>query len=79
MQIEANMGIIMKIPEESESIRMEIDFVDTSGVKRKCVAQFNKDDIDGMRQDFLDNVEFGDDYDAVYVLTDKAEIYLNNA
>jgi len=72
------MGIIVKIPEESESIRMEVDLVDASGVKRKCIAQFNKDDIDGMRQDFLDNVEFGDDYDAVYVLTDKAKIYLNN-
>lgn len=79
MQIEANMGIIAKIPEESESIRMEIDFVDASGVKRKCIAQFNSDDIYNMRQDFLDNVELGDDYDAVYILTDKAEIYLNNA
>lgn len=78
MQIEANMGIIMKIPEGSGSMRMEIDLVDEYGVKRKCVAQFNKDDIDSMRQDFLDNVEFGDDYDAVYILTDKAEIYLNN-
>lgn len=78
MQIEANMGIITKIPEGAASIRMEIGLVDTSGVKRKCIAQFNKDDIDSMRQDFLDNVEFGDDYDAVYILTDKAEIYLNN-
>ena len=78
MQIEANMGIIMKIPEKSESIRMEIDFVDASGVKRKCIAQFNKDNIDDMRQDFLDNVELGDDYDAVYTLTNKAKIYLNN-
>ena len=35
-------------------------------------------EIADARQDFLDNVEDGDDYDAIYTLTEEGERYLDS-
>ena len=71
MMMEADMGIILKIPRESESLIVGITVTDAATGKEKHGSiRFDKDDIDEMRQDFLENVELGDNYDDVYMLTD---------
>lgn len=69
------INIIMQIPKETVSMELTVkimrgDTIQTVG------KQYTIADIHDMRQDFLDNVEFGDDYNASYVLTEKAQRYL---
>jgi hypothetical protein len=42
----------------------------------KVSRRLSAEDIRAARQDFLDNVEDGDDYDARYVITDEGLKYL---
>lgn len=69
------INIIMQIPKETVSMELIVkimrgDIIQTVG------KQYTIGDIHDMRQDFLDNVEFGDDYNASYVLTEEGERYL---
>ena len=71
------VNIILRIPENAASLEVCAGLVDENGkfinVKKKLTVQ----DIFKARQDFLDNVDGGDDYDAKFVLTDEGLEYLN--
>ena len=49
---------------------MDGDTIQTVG------THFAISDIHDMRANFLDNVAFGDDYDAVYTITEEGKRYL---
>lgn len=69
------INIILPIPKETVSMELTVkimhgDIIQTVG------KQYTIGDIHDMRQDFLDNVEFGDDYNAMYEITEEGERYL---
>ena len=72
------INIIVKIP--SETVRLEVNavFLDEGGIPYNAVMTMNPSDIFKARQDFLDNVDFGDDYDGYFTLTDKGKEMLEN-
>ena len=79
LEIEVDeMNVILKIPKNSVRIKLEAVLLPDDGDKLITVyKRLNLEEIRKARQDFLDNVEGGDDYDAVYVLTDKGREYLD--
>ena len=69
------INIILPIPKETVSMELTVkimrgDMIQTVG------KQYTIGDIHDMRQEFLDNVAFGDDYDAVYTITEEGKRYL---
>ena len=64
------MNVIIKIPKDSARLEIRSYIFDEDGEVTKVGNAYNAEDIRRARADFLDNVEFGDDYDAVYTLTD---------
>ena len=66
-----DMGVILRIPKEAVRLELTVKLLDEDGVLREVVAEFSASDIREARQAFLDNVEFGDDYDAMWQLTEK--------
>lgn len=70
IQIE-DMGVILRIPKEAVRIEMTVLILDEDGNLQEVCAEFSANDIREARQAFLDNVEFGDDYDAIWQLTEK--------
>lgn len=76
--IEADMNIIMKIPRNTVRLEATISFFGGNGEVLKAAKVYDVEEINQCRQDFLDNVEFGDDYDASFVLTDLGMEYLES-
>lgn len=70
------INIILKIPKDSARIDITAHIINEDGNLSKVKRSLNPGDIHECRQDFLDNVEFGDDYDGAYVITDKGREYL---
>lgn len=70
------INVIMKIPVGSAFIKMQVTMVDAQGNVSEVETMYSTEEIRQMRQDFLDNVECGDEYDARYVLTEKGRQYL---
>ena len=70
MQNDKLMNIIIKIPKGTYKLKLDAEFVDDT-VHGKASMTVNKEDIEAYRQDFLDNVEDGDDFDGVFVITEK--------
>lgn len=70
IQIE-DMGVILRIPKEAVRLEMTVLILDEDGNLQEVCAEFSVSDIREARQAFLDNVEFGDDYDAMWQLTEK--------
>ena len=66
-----DMGVILRIPKEAIRLELTVKLLDEDGALREVVAEFSASDIREARQAFLDNVEFGDDYDAIWQLTEK--------
>jgi len=66
-----DMGVIIRIPKEAVRLTMTVLILDEDGNLQEVVAEFSASDIREARQAFLDNVEFGDDYDAIWQLTEK--------
>lgn len=69
------MNVIMRIPENAASITVEAMVIEDEKavwVKKRMGLK----DITRARQDFLANVEDGDDYDAKFVITDKGREWL---
>ena len=66
-------NIIMKVPRETIRLELTAHVYSPEGVVEKYNTTLNMDEIRDARTDFLDNVEFGDDYDAVYMLSEKAQ------
>ena len=65
-------GIILWIPKEAVGLYVEAKILDENDKVVKVKKTFSVSQIQKMRKDFLDNVIDGDDYDAVYCLTEKA-------
>ena len=63
---EKEMGILLKIPINTITMSMTVRFINSDGEVKQQTAEFDHSDIIDFRRDFLDNVEFGDDYDAIY-------------
>ena len=70
IQIE-DMGVIIRIPKEAVRLEITVLILDEDGNLQKVCAEFSASDIREARQAFLDNVEFGDDYYAMWQLTEK--------
>ena len=66
-----DMGVILRIPKEAVRLELTVLLLDEDGGLQEVVAEFSASDIREARQAFLDNVEFGDDYDAIWQLTEK--------
>ena len=69
---DALMHIIMEIPRSAVQLKMEVSMLEDGKVKT-AETTFDNESVREMRQAFLDNVEDGDEFDKVYVLTDKAK------
>ena len=70
------MNIICKIPKAAASVTITAVIVDENDEPLKMMRRLSTEDIRIARQDFLDNVEDGDDYDGRFVITDEGMEYL---
>lgn len=70
------MNIFLKIPKEAVALEVTASLLDTNGRVMKVKNSLSVSGIRDRRQDFLDNVVDGDDYDARYVLTEEGRKYL---
>lgn len=70
------MNIFLRIPKEAVALEVTASLLDGDGKVMKVSTKLSVSDIRERRQDFLDNVEDGDDYDARYVLSDEGREYL---
>lgn len=70
------MNVLIKIPLNAATIDLTAHILDENGKVLNVARHFTTDEVRKARQDFLDNVEDGDDYDAVYTLTEKGQRYL---
>ena len=69
------MPIILHIPKDSVAIELISTMFDENGELMRVSRKISVSEIYKYRQDFLDNVEFGDEYDAVYTLTEEGRAY----
>lgn len=69
------MNIILKIPKGCASVSVAAVMIDENDNTYKVEKRLNAEDIRTARQDFLDYVEGGDDYDTAYVLTEEGKRY----
>ena len=70
------INIIVKIPKDAARITINAVVLDDDGSPLGVSKTLNPEDIRQARQDFLDNVEDGDDYDSLVVLTDAGREWL---
>lgn len=68
-------NIIMQIPRNACELTITAKIIEGDKVV-EVQGVYNVSEIFQARQDFLDNVDFGDDYNATYALTDKGMAYL---
>ena len=71
------MNIFLRIPKEAVALEVTASLL-MDGKVQKVSTNLSVSDIRDRRQDFLDNVEDGDDYDARYVLTEEGKAYLES-
>lgn len=69
------INIILPIPKQTVSMDITVKVMDGDTIQT-VYKPFTISDIHDMRANFLDNVEFGDDYDAVYTITEEGKRYL---
>ena len=77
MEVE-EINVILRIPREAASVTIHAVMIDENDRSVKVSRKLSAEDIRTARQDFLDNVEYGDDYNARYVLTDEGRAYLDS-
>ena len=75
MELE-EMNIFLRIPKDAVALEVTASLLAEDGKLMKVSKKLAVSDIRDQRQDFLDNVEDGDDYDARYVLTEEGREYL---
>lgn len=69
-------NVILKIPKDAFALKL-IAYVPNGEEKpHKCEKDLSLQELIAARKDFLENVEFGDDYDAKYVLSEEGKRYL---
>ena len=69
-------NLIIKVPRESIKLEIKAVFLDDNDEMTTVCKTLKLCDIQEARKDFLENVEYGDDYDASYVITDKGREWL---
>lgn len=69
-EVAAGQGVIIKIPENTVRLEIIASVMDEDGNVVKAHTTFNPSDVYAARKDFMDYVG-DDDYDAVYMLTEK--------
>lgn len=70
------INIIAQVPVNTSHLTLTAQYFDGDGSPVKVESVMNASDLYRARKDFLDNVEGGDDYNAVYVITDKGRRWL---
>ena len=71
------INIIAQIPSNAARIIITAEYIDgDSGKLQQCRKYMRADDIRKARQDFLDNVEDGDDYNERYFITEEGMRFL---
>lgn len=66
------INIIVKVPENTVACGFTAKML-MNGELKEAHMDMTPEEFRQARQDFCDNVEGGDDYDKVWVLTDKAK------
>ena len=69
------MGIIIRVPEESVSVTVTAHVMSDTGDIIKVQKQLSPSELRQARADFLDEVVLGDDYDAKFVLTEDGRAF----
>ena len=72
------MNIFLRIPKEAVALEVTASLLDANGKVMRVKTSLSVSDIRDRRQDFLDNVDLGDDYDAHFVLTDEGRAYMES-
>lgn len=72
------MNVILKIPKEAVSLEITARIFDEDGTLREVETKLKVSEIMEARQDFLDNVVGGDEYDARYFATEAGREYLKS-
>lgn len=70
------INIIVKIPRDAARVTINAVVLENESSYLKVSTTLNPEDIRQARQDFLDNVEAGDAYDELVVLTDTGREWL---
>lgn len=70
------MNIILKVPKSAAALTVEAVLLKTDGKTQKVEKKMDTQELYKARQDFLDNVDFGDDYDGKFVITEKGRQFL---
>lgn len=65
------MNVILKIPKNAARLKIIVHLFDEDGEAMEVKSTMEASGIFDARKDFLDNVEDGDEYDAMYVLTNS--------
>lgn len=65
------MNILLRIPENMATLEINASVLDGEGKRMKVSRKLSPGDIFKARQDFLENVEDGDEFEAGYVVTEK--------
>lgn len=68
------INIIVKVPENTVACRFTAKMLD-DGKLVEAHMDMTPEEFRQARQDFLDNVDGGDEYDALYALTEEGKAY----
>ena len=71
------INIILKIPKGAVKLTINATIMNDNGELEKVGRDLSLTDIQDARTAFLNNVDEGDDYDAVWSLTDKGKKMLD--
>lgn len=71
------MGIIVKVPTEAISLEIRAKIFGDDGEIVTVAQDFSPSQLREAREQFNLNVVLGDDYDATFILTDKAKEMLD--
>ena len=73
------INIIMKVPQGTSYLSATAKLFDKKGEPVSYVMEMDAEMLAEARQDFLDNVEDGDEYDVRYVISDYGRATLEQA
>lgn len=71
------INIIVKVPENTVACKFTATMIADDGKLQDAEMKMNATEFRQARQDFLDNVEGGDEYDKVYVMSEEGKAWLD--
>ena len=71
------INIIVKVPENTVACKFTATMITDDGKLQDAEMKMNATEFRQARKDFLDNVEGGDEYDGLYVLTEEGRKYVD--